>query len=153
MSEMMAAAPQGWSAGRRRLATIALAIGYGLNTADRQLLSILAGPIKADLHLSDTQLGLMGGVAFALFYVTCGLPLAWLADRWSRANVIAIGLSVWSACTAACGVVQTGAQLFLCRLGVGFGEAGGTAPSFRSEEHTSELQSLMRISYAVFCLK
>src|SRR3546814_9708351 len=110
MSEMMAAAPQGWSAGRRRLAIIALAIGYGLNTADRQLLSILAGPIKADLHLSDTQLGLMGGVAFALFYATCGLPLAWLADRWSRANVIAIGLSVWSACTAACGVVQIGAQ-------------------------------------------
>src|SRR3546814_14655866 len=72
----------------------------------------------------------MGGVAFALFYVTCGLPIAWLADRWSRANVIAIGLSVWSACTAACGVVQTGAHLFLCRLGVGFGEAGGTAPSF-----------------------
>src|SRR3546814_8860306 len=119
----------------------------------------------------------MGGVAFALFYATCGLPLAWLADRWSRANVIAIVLSVWSACTAACGVVQTCAQLFLCRLGVGFGEAGGTAPSFslvsdyyppnqrgraiallnfaaplglaRSEEHTSELQSLMRISYAV----
>src|SRR3546814_17312850 len=98
MSEMMAAAPQGWSAGRRRLATIALAIGYGLNTADRQLLSILAGPIKADLHLSDTQLGLMGGVAFALFYETCGLPLAWLAAPLSRANSIALGISVWTAC-------------------------------------------------------
>lgn len=112
------------------MALVALAIGYGFNTADRQLLSILAGPIKADLHLSDTQLGLMGGVAFALFYATCGLPLAWIADRWSRANMIAISLGLWSAFTAACGAVQTGGQLFLCRLGVGFGEAGGTAPSF-----------------------
>src|SRR3546814_17722155 len=72
----------------------------------------------------------MGGVAFALFYATCGLPLAWLADRWSRANVIAIGLSVWSACTAACGAVQTAAQLFLRLMGVSFGAAGVPPPSF-----------------------
>jgi MFS family permease len=130
MSDKAAAAPQGWSQGRRRVALIALAISYGLNVADRQLLSILAGPMKGDLHLSDTQLGVMGGVAFALFYATCSLPLAWLADRWSRANVIAIGLGLWSAFTAACGFAQTGLQLFLYRLGVGFGEAAGTAPSF-----------------------
>src|SRR3546814_7089578 len=115
MSEMMAAAPQGWSAGRRRLATLALAIGYGLNTADRQLLSILAGPIKADLHLSDTQLGLMGGVACALFSAICGQPLAWLADRSRRSNVIAFALRVRSSCTAAGGVVQPGAHLCLWR--------------------------------------
>ncbi|WP_157219548.1 MFS transporter [Flavisphingomonas formosensis] len=115
---------------QRRAALLALAIAYGFNTADRQLLSILAGSVKADLQLSDMQLGFMGGVAFALFYASCSPPLAWLADRWSRAWVITISLGLWSLFTAACGLVQNATQLFLCRLGVGFGEAGGTAPSF-----------------------
>lgn len=119
-----------WTSGQRRAALLALAIAYGFNTADRQLLSILAGPVKTELQLSDTQLGLMGGVAFALFYATCSLPLAWIADRWSRAKLIAMSLGLWSLFTAACGLVQNASQLFLCRLGVGFGEAGGTAPSF-----------------------
>ncbi|KKC25204.1 spinster family MFS transporter [Sphingomonas sp. SRS2] len=121
---------QGWSPSRRRVALGALMVAYGLNIADRQLISILAGPIKADLRLSDTEIGLMGGVAFAIFYAACALPLSFLADRWSRANVIAIGLGLWSFFTLLCGAAQSGLHLFLARLGVGFGEAGGAAPSF-----------------------
>jgi predicted MFS family arabinose efflux permease len=91
---------------------------------------VLAGPIKADLALSDTQLGLMGGLAFALLYSIGGLPLAWLADRWSRARVIMISLTVWSAFTGLCGFARSSGQLFLMRMGVGVGEAGGLAPSY-----------------------
>src|SRR3546814_3629034 len=101
-------------------------------------------PIKKDLGLSDGQLGLMGGLAFALFYTGLGIPIAWLADRKSRVTIISVSLALWSGFTALCGFAGNFWQLFLARMGVGIGEAGG-----RSEEHPSELQSLMRISYAV----
>ena len=91
---------------------------------------MLAVPIKAELALSDRQLGLMGGVAFALFYSTLAIPIAWLADRRSRINIIAASVAVWSLFTALCGLAQNFWHLFLARMGVGIGEAGGVAPSY-----------------------
>lgn len=102
---------------------------YIFNLVDRQVVGILAVPIKTDLGLSDTQLGLMGGIAFALFYTILGVPIAWLADRKSRVTIIAVSLAIWSLFTAVCGVAQSFTQLFLARMGVGVGEAGGTAPA------------------------
>lgn len=107
-----------------------LLVVYVFNFVDRQILSILAAPIQAELKLDDAQMGLLGGVAFALLYSTLGVPLAWLADRYSRSWVIAASLLVWSGCTALCGVAHGFGQLFLARLGVGVGEAGGVAPSY-----------------------
>src|SRR3954469_3884991 len=97
---------------------------------DRQILGILAQPIKADLHLTDTQFGAIGGLAFALLYSALGIPLAMLADRTSRSAVVAGSLAVWSAFTALCGAAVGYWSLFLSRLGVGVGEAGGVAPSY-----------------------
>jgi MFS family permease len=109
---------------------VLLLLAYILNFVDRQILGILAAPIKADLHLSDTEFGAIGGLAFALLYSALGIPLAYLADRASRSGVIAASLAVWSAFTALCGLATGYWQLFLCRLGVGVGEAGGVAPSY-----------------------
>ncbi len=103
---------------------------YTFNFVDRQILGILAPAIKAELALTDTQLGLLGGLAFALLYSTLAIPLAWIADRSGRARVIAVSLAVWSAFTALCGRAGGFASLFLARLGVGVGEAGGVAPSY-----------------------
>jgi predicted MFS family arabinose efflux permease len=107
-----------------------LVLVYTMNFLDRQILGILASSIKKDLDLTDGQLGLMGGLAFALLYSTLGIPIAWLADRSSRTKIIAIALGLWSAFTAACGFATSFWQLFLARVGVGFGEAGGVAPSY-----------------------
>jgi predicted MFS family arabinose efflux permease len=107
-----------------------LLLAYIFNFLDRQILGILAGPIKADLQLSDAQFGAIGGLAFALLYSVLGVPLALLADRTRRSWVIAGALAVWSAFTALCGTAGTYAQLFVFRLGVGVGEAGGVAPSY-----------------------
>ena len=107
-----------------------LLIVYIFNFIDRQIIGILAVPIQAELSLSDTQLSLMGGLAFALFYTALGIPIAWLADRKNRTWIITIALMMWSLMTALCGLAQNFAQLFLARLGVGVGEAGGVAPSY-----------------------
>ena len=107
-----------------------LLLAYILNFLDRQILGILAQPIKADLNLSDTEFGAIGGLAFALLYSVLGIPLALLADRTSRSKVIAASLAVWSGFTALCGTATGYWQLFLFRLGVGVGEAGGVAPSY-----------------------
>jgi predicted MFS family arabinose efflux permease len=116
------------AAGARVLALLLLA--YIFNFLDRQILGILAGPIKADLHLSDTQFGAVGGLAFALLYSVLAVPLAYFADKTSRSSVIAGSLAVWSGFTALCGTATGYGQLFLYRLGVGVGEAGGVAPSY-----------------------
>jgi MFS family permease len=116
--------------GRRSLALLLLVIVYTFNFIDRQIVGILAVPIKADLGLSDTQLGLMGGLAFALFYTGLGIPVAMLADRFSRTWIITGALVIWSGMTAACGLAGNFWQLFLARLGVGIGEAGGVAPAY-----------------------
>ncbi|WP_425410091.1 spinster family MFS transporter [Hyphococcus sp.] len=107
-----------------------LVVVYTFNFIDRQIVGILAVPIKSDLALTDTQLSLMGGLAFALFYTFLGIPIALLADRSSRTWIMTAALSVWSAMTVACGFAQNFFQLFLARLGVGVGEAGGVAPAY-----------------------
>lgn len=107
-----------------------LILVYTFNFIDRQIIGILAGPIKAELGLSDTELGLMGGLAFALFYTALGIPIAWLADRRNRVAIVSVSLAVWSAFTALCGFAGNFWQLFLARVGVGVGEAGGVAPSY-----------------------
>lgn len=103
-----------------------LLIVYIFNFLDRQIVNILAEPIKRDLDLSDTQLGLLTGLAFAVFYAFLGLPIARYADRQStnRVGLISIALVTWSGMTAMCGVAQNYAQLLLARVGVGVGEAG-----------------------------
>lgn len=107
-----------------------LLVVYIFNFVDRQILSILAAPIQADLRLDDAEMGLLGGIAFALLYSTMAVPLAALADRSSRSWVIAISLAAWSGFTALCGLAQNFWHIFLARLGVGIGEAGGVAPSY-----------------------
>lgn len=102
---------------------------YTFNFIDRQILVILQEPIKADLLLSDTQLGLLTGFAFAIFYVTLGIPIARFADRSNRKNITSIALVVWSGMTAISGFAQNFTHLLLARIGVGVGEAGGSPPS------------------------
>lgn len=106
-----------------------LTVVYTFNFIDRQILVILQEPIKADLGLSDAQLGLLTGFSFALVYVTAGIPIAWLADRANRRNIVAASLAFWSLMTALSGLVQNYGQLLAARLGVGVGEAGGSPPS------------------------
>lgn len=106
-----------------------LTIVYAFNFIDRQLLVILQEPIKAELGLSDTQLGLLTGFAFALFYVICGIPIARWADKGSRRNIIALSLTIWSGMTAVSGMAGNFMHLLLARIGVAVGEAGGSPPS------------------------
>ena len=115
---------------RASLVLAILLIAYIFNFLDRQILGILAGPIIADLKLTDAEFGAIGGLAFAMLYSLLGIPLALLADKTRRSWVIAGSLALWSAFTALCGAAASFGQLFLCRLGVGVGEAGGVAPSY-----------------------
>lgn len=110
-------------------ALVVLTVVYSFNFIDRQLLAILQESIKADLSLSDGQLGLLTGFAFAVFYVTAGIPIARWADRSNRRNIVALALAVWSGMTALSGLVQNYVQLLAARVGVGVGEAGGSPPS------------------------
>ena len=103
---------------------------YTFNFLDRQILGILATPIKAEFNLSDGQFGLMSGLAFAILYTTLGVPIALLADRFSRSWIMTIAFTLWSGFTALCGIAGSFGQLFLLRMGVGIGEAGGTAPAY-----------------------
>lgn len=103
---------------------------YVLNFLDRQLLSILAKPIQDELGVTDGQLGLIGGLYFALFYCLISIPVGWLADRTNRVRVLAVACGVWSAATMACGLSASYPQLVLARMTVGVGEAGGVPPSY-----------------------
>lgn len=116
--------------GNRYLVLALLLLVYIFNFADRMLLGVMATPIKDELHLTDGQLGLLGGTAFALLYATLGVPIGWLADRYSRSWIITVSLCIWSGFTALCGFATGFVTLFLTRLGVGIGEAGGVAPSY-----------------------
>ncbi len=98
-------------------------VAYIFSFIDRQILALMIEPIKADLHISDTQFSLLHGLAFSLFYAFMGLPLAYLADRFSRPKLIAIGVVFWSVATVACGLSKNFIHLFLSRVGVGVGEA------------------------------
>ena len=109
---------------------ILLSAVYTFNFLDRQLLSILSEPIRKDLGLSYTQVGMLTGLTFALFYTTFGIPLAWLADRTHRVRIIAVCCAVWSLFSMACGMAGNFTALALARIGVGVGEAGGSPPSY-----------------------
>lgn len=117
------------SRGYRIYVLALLTLVFIINFIDRQLLSVLIEPIKRDLQLTDTQLGLLSGLAFALFYVTAGVPIARLADLKSRRNVIAVCMIAWSSMTALCGAAANFGHLLLARIGVAVGEAGCVAPS------------------------
>jgi MFS family permease len=101
----------------------ALALAYCFSFIDRQILNLLVIPIQQDLGVSDTQMSLLQGLAFALLYVTLGVPFGMLADRWNRRNLIVAGVTVWSVMTALCGLADSFSELFLARIGVGIGEA------------------------------
>jgi predicted MFS family arabinose efflux permease len=108
---------------------IVLMVIYSLNQLDRSVINILGQAIKTDLKISDAQLGLLTGTSFAVFYSLMGLPAARLADRMHRVNFITVALLLWSGLTVACGFAVNYVTLFLVRMGVGVGEAGGTPPS------------------------
>jgi predicted MFS family arabinose efflux permease len=113
----------------RRYALILLLLVYTSSHVDRQILAILLEPIKQELALSDTQLGFLSGIAFAIFYATLGIPIAMWADRGNRRNIIALALTIWSGMTVLCGLAASFWQLALARIGVGIGEAGSSPPS------------------------
>ena len=130
----------------RNYVLVMLTLVYVFNFVDRQLLVILQESIKKELHLSDTQLGLLSGFTFAIFYVTIGVPIARLADKGNRRNIVAMSLAGWSLMTACSGLVRNFIQLLLARIGVGIGEAGGSPPAhamisdyFRPEKRATAL--------------
>ncbi|MFO1018102.1 MAG: MFS transporter [Hyphomonadaceae bacterium] len=114
----------------RHVVLALLFIVYTFNFIDRQIMGILNTPIQEELGASDAQMGLLGGLSFALFYTGLGIPIAWLADRSNRTWIMTAALTLWSGFTALCGFTQSYSQLFLARMGVGVGEAGGVAPAY-----------------------
>ena len=102
---------------------IILYLAYTLSFVDRQIIAFLVDPIKADLHISEVQFGVLTGLAFTLFYTILGIPLGWLADRANRRNLMAVGIGAWSIMTGLCGIASNYWHLFLARIGVGVGEA------------------------------
>jgi MFS family permease len=102
---------------------------YAMNIADRFSIATLLEPIRQELHLSDSGVAFLTGFALAMFYVTVGIPIAALADRTNRRNILAVSLAVWSGMTALCGLARNYGELLLARFAVGIGEAGGTPPS------------------------
>ncbi|HEY7232714.1 MAG TPA: MFS transporter [Gemmatimonadaceae bacterium] len=116
--------PHAWSV------LLVLCFVYVLNFLDRQLLSILAKPIQDSLHVTDGQLGLIGGLYFAFFYCFIAVPVGWFADKTSRVNVLSLACAIWSGATILCGFATSYPQLVIARMTVGFGEAGGVPPSY-----------------------
>lgn len=124
------AGPQGQISSRyRTYVLLILTLVYAFNFIDRQIIGILSPLIKEDLGLDDAQLGWLKGIYFALLYTIVGIPIAWLADRYSRVNIVAISLTLWSGFTVLSGFATNYTQLALARIGVGIGEAGGSPPS------------------------
>ena len=117
--------------GSYRLLVLALLfVAYTFNFIDRQIMGILNVPIQTELGATDEQMGLLGGLSFAMLYCGLGIPIAYLADRWDRSWIMTTALALWSGFTALCGYAQNYTQLFLARMGVGVGEAGGVAPAY-----------------------
>ena len=113
----------------RNYVLFVLFLGYVVNALDRAILGTLMPAIKEEFALSYTQLGLLGGLAFALFYATCGIPIATLADRTSRKWILTGSIAFWSVMTAACGLARSFPMLLAARVGTAIGEAGGSPPS------------------------
>lgn len=128
-----------------------LMVCYTLSFIDRQILALLVGPIRADLQISDTQIGLLGGLAFSLFYTLMGLPMGRLADRHNRRNIIAVGVFFWSVATALCAAARGFWGLFAARTGVGVGEAtlGPSAMSMISDYFPKERLSAALSLYSM----
>ncbi|MDP3867538.1 MFS transporter [Phenylobacterium sp.] len=120
----LAAAPAWPHPSRAWITVFVLMVAYATAFVDRQILTLLVEPVRRDLAITDTQFSLLSGLAFTLFYTLMGIPLAWMADRGSRRNLIMLSVAVWSAMTAACGMANSFLTLFLARVGVGIGEAG-----------------------------
>ena len=130
----MSSAPAGEenaSAGLRWYVLFVMMLAYTINIADRYVMSTVLEQIRLDLHLSDAGVAFLTGVSLALFYVSMGIPLSWIADRYNRRNLLAISITLWSVMTTMCGLSKGYIQLLLARMGVGIGEAGGT-PSCNS---------------------
>src|SRR5581483_2739652 len=113
----------------KRLVLAMLTLAYTLNFIDRSIISIIGQPMKESLRITDNQLGLLGGFAFAILYTILGVPIARVAERVSRVNVMAVCITIWSAFTAACGVAPNFTAMLACRVGVGIGEAGCSPPA------------------------
>ncbi len=130
----MSSAPAGEenaSVGLRWYVLFVMMLAYTINIADRYVMSTVLEQIRLDLHLSDAGVAFLTGVSLALFYVSMGIPLSWIADRYNRRNLLAISITLWSLMTTMCGLSKGYMQLLLARMGVGIGEAGGT-PSCNS---------------------
>lgn len=119
----------GITPGYRRYALFMLVVVYTSAFVDRQIMGVLLEPVKLDLGLSDTQMGFMTGLAFALFYATLGMPIAFLADRWNRRNIVALAVAIWSFMTALGAFAVGFWSLAVARIGVGVGEAGASPPA------------------------
>ncbi len=117
------------SSGERWYVLVLMCLIYAINIADRYVVSTVLEPIRLELHLDDAGVAFLTGFPLALFYVTCGIPISWLADRSNRRNILAFSLIVWSGFTALCGLSRGYWQFLFGRIGVGIGEAGGTPPS------------------------
>ena len=132
------------------MALVLLTLAYTFNFIDRTIISTVGQAIKADLRISDTQLGLLGGLYFALLYTVLAIPIARLAERYSRVNIIAASLVVWSGFTVLCGLAQSFAMLAAFRFGVGVGEAGCTpaAHSLISDFHAARRRASALAVYA-----
>lgn len=150
--QSVGAAPAGQRSGiARHYPLILLTIAYTSSHVDRGIVNILMPSIKATFDVSDTLLGLMGGLVFALFYATLGVPIAMWADRGNRRNIVALAVTVWSGMTALCGAAATFPQLLAARIGVGIGEAGSSPPSHSmiSDLYPKEQRSFAMSVYSV----
>src|SRR5947207_12813206 len=114
---------------RRYYVLALLTVIYALNFLDRTIFNVLIEPIKKEFALSDTMMGLLAGFGFVLFYSICGIPIARIADRINRLNIVAIAFAFWSAMTCFCGMAQNVTMMTLARIGVGIGESAGTPAS------------------------
>src|SRR5580692_11750871 len=118
-----------FSEGYKRTVLTTLTLVYTLNFIDRTIISIIGQPMKESLKITDNQLGLLGGLAFALLYTVLGVPIARLAERFSRVNIMAICITLWSGFTALCGLAPNFGVMLAMRVGVGIGEAGCSPPA------------------------
>ena len=128
--EQQAAGGATVSRARAAVVLATLTFVYVINFLDRQLLGILAKPIQDSMHITDGQLGLIGGLYFAFFYCFIAIPVGWFADRTNRVTVLSLACAIWSGATIACGLATSYPQLVAARMTVGFGEAGGVPPSY-----------------------